>query len=75
MATVSTFTCPPAAQLADGDCVSGQGSWHQVQLMEPWDVSQLNSSELASAMAAGFTVMGILLASIWAGKTLLKAIR
>lgn len=77
MATVSVFVCPGANQaVTDGvpSCTSGAGSWQSVTLQEPWDPSTLSGPDLAEAFGAGWFVMGTILAIIWGGKALVRAI-
>jgi hypothetical protein len=81
--SLSVFVCPGGAEQIGTDgsgnqyasCTSGQGSYQNVVIETPWDPSQLNEAELASAFSAGFVVMGVGLVMIGAAKSVLKAFK
>jgi hypothetical protein len=70
--TISLYVCAPAGQNSDGTCTTGQGAWENVVLAEPFDVSQLNTTEIGLAYGAGFTVMSGLLLIAWSFRAVIK---
>ena len=83
MATITVATCPGASAgietTASGNdvavCATGQLSYQNVVIAEPFDPSTLNSEELGGAFGAGFVVMGIGLCITWGAKHLLRTVR
>lgn len=83
MTTLSVFVCPSGAQFVATDasgnqyasCAAGQGAYQNVDVDEAFDPSTLDSSALAGAFGAGFTVMATGLVIAWAAKQLVRAIR
>ncbi len=66
MTMVSVFVCPGASQTVATDssgnqypaCAAGQGSYQQVTIAEPWNPSQLDTTQLMAAGSAGFIIAG-----------------
>lgn len=84
MTAATVFVCPPESvgiekpilsSIERPTCAADEGQWQTVLLAEPFDPSQLQSSELAGAFGAGFLVMGTGLAIAWAARILVAAVR
>lgn len=83
MPTVTAFVCNGSTGIRTvslatdqyGTCQNGQGSWRQVEIVEPFNPASLNAPELAGAYTSGFVVMATGLVIAWSAKMIVRAIK